>query len=141
MQTGWLELALAFLIAASAWRGGRWYWRPRLRLPEKPVVEAVEGELRFQLDVSNDGAARSRDCRLRLLHLERREGERWVRLRPLERPEEEGRTEAPGRSIPARSSARIELETALPASPGEYRIEVAVINGEERRASYVIQVE
>ncbi len=141
MQTGWLELALAFLIAASAWRLGRWYWRPRLRLPETPVIETAEDGLRFLLDVYNEGAGRSHGCRLLLLHLERREGDRWVRLRPEDQLEADGPTRVPAMLIAARSSARIELERSLPGSPGEYRIEVAVINGEERRASYVIQVE
>ena len=140
MLTRTLVAALALLIAAGWWRLARWYWRPRLSLPDAPILGREAGGVRLAVVVRNDGAARSRKCRARLIRAERREGGRWVRVE-ANRAAKPGGSKPPKQGIPSHGSATLEVNRLLPAEPGRYRVEVAVIDGEEKRASYVINIE
>ena len=139
MLTRVLLLAIAALAAAAAWRVARWHWRPRLVLPEGVRLERDASGVRVFLDVRNEGAGRSRRCRAFLLRCERREDLGWVRVdapgggHPALSPADES-------TIPAGETGRIRLDRPLPATPGTYRLEVAVLNGEEKRSSYVVVV-
>jgi len=144
-----LLLGIALLAAAGAWRLARWYWRPRLVLPADLHVEREASGPRAYLDVVNAGAGRSRSCRALLVRCERREELGWLRVEaPRPGRDEEGAAlarsgdpEAAGVVIPAGSSVRLLLDRPLPDVPGTYRLDVAVLNGEEKRASYVVEVE
>lgn len=61
MLTQTLLILIALLVAAGAWRLGRWYWRPRLVLPDTLVFERTAAGLRVLLDVRNEGAGKSRN--------------------------------------------------------------------------------
>ena len=139
MLTRILVAAIALLTAVGVWRLARWYWRPRLRLPREPALIREQRGLRLSLEVHNEGAARSRRCRARLLRAERGEGDAWIRVEaPVHRA---AATEAGTVGIPAHGSALLTVDRVLPTEAGRYRVEVAVIDGEEVRASYVIEVE
>lgn len=139
MLTRVLFSAIAILVLAGAWRLARWHWRPRLRLPEDAVLTGGPDGLRLSLEVRNEGAGRSHGCRARLLRAERAERGGWLRV---ETPAA-GSAETAARSagIPAHGSTILEVDRLLPPEPGRYRVEVAVMNGEEVRASYVVRVE
>ncbi len=139
MLTRSLILLIALLVAAGLWRLARWYWRPHLVLPESPeLVPGPEG-VRVLLQVKNEGAGRSRGCRAVLLRCEKREAVGWLRFEPPGRVEPAD-PRSVDQGIEAGGSAQIELDRALPDQPGEYRLEVAVLNGEEKRASYVFAI-
>ena len=127
----------------------RWYWRPRLVLPDGVRLERRGGGTDVWLDVRNEGAGRSRNCRAVLLRCERREEFGWLRIEAPARPDQEispgdeGRRD-PGAGvscIPARGSARIRLDRRIPDVPGTYRLDIAALNGEEKRSSYVVEVD
>ncbi len=139
MLTRALLFAIALLLAAGLWRLARWHWRPRLVLPDEPLLDRTPGETRVYLDVRNEGAGRSRGCRAVLIRCERRDNVGWLRCDPPRRRELEDPRRAP-QGIDPGGSSRIELDCALPVEPGEYRVQIAVLNGEEKRASYVIRV-
>lgn len=140
MLTRILLALVAILTAAGIWRLARWHWRPRLALPEALTLERSPGGVRVLLPVRNEGAGRSRNCRAILVRCERREAVGWLRieLRPGRGP---GDPIPPGTGIAAGESATIELDHVLPDEPGTYRLEIAVLNGEEKRSSYVVDVE
>ena len=140
MLTRTLLLLIAILLAAGAWRLGRWYWRPRLSLPDALVLDRAAGTVRVFLEVRNEGAGRSRGCRAVLLRCEKREPAGWLRIeaRRAEDPRDPNAAEA---CILPSSSERIELDHVLPDEPGTYRLEIAVLNGEEKRSSYVVDME
>ena len=140
MLTRILVAALAVLTAAGLWRMARWYWRPRLSLPDAPVLGREAGGVRLAMVVHNEGAAKSRRCRARLIRAERREGGKWVRVEASRVPRQRD-PKLPRKGIPSHDSATLEVDRILPAEPGRYRVEVAVINGEEKRSSYVIDIE
>ena len=140
MLTRTLLVAIALVLAAGLWRLARWHWRPRLVLPEALVLERDAEGVRVSLDVRNEGAGRSHGCRAVLIRCERREPIGWQRIEPkLARDRGDSRPTKAG--IPSRGSTRIELDRVLPNQPGDYRLDIAVINGEERRSSYVIEME
>ncbi len=130
MLTRTLLIAIALLVAAGAWRLARWYWRPRLVLPNALVFERASEGIRVFLDVRNEGAGRSRGCRAVLIRCERQERIGWQRI--------EGK-HSQDRGDP--KSARIELDRVLPDEPGTFRLEIGVLNGEEKRSSYVVDME
>jgi hypothetical protein len=140
MLTQTLLILIALLMAAGAWRLGRWYWRPRLALPDALVLERTATGIRVLLDVRNEGAGRSRNCRAVLVRCERLESNGWLRIEPHSADSQED-PNLPGAGILADSSTRIELDRVLPDGPGTYRLEIAVLNGEERRSSYVVDME
>jgi hypothetical protein len=139
MLTQSLLFLIALLVAAGLWRLARWHWRPRLVLPDSPELLPDPEGIRVMLHVRNEGAGRSRGCRAVLVRCEKREDVGWLRFEPPGRaePTDPG---AGGQGIEPGGSAPIELDRALPDEPGEYRLEVAVLNGEEKRASYVIRM-
>jgi hypothetical protein len=140
MLTRTLVLALALLTAGGLWRLARWYWRPRLRLPAELRVRPVDGGIRLSLRVRNVGAGRSRGCRARFLRVERNDQGGWLRVEPLPLPAAAD-PDAPRACIPPHGSTTLAADALLPAEAGRYRVELAVINGEEVRASYVIDIE
>jgi len=128
--TAGLLSVVGLLGAVLAWRLVRWRWRPGLRLG--PEVRTV-GMDRC-LPVRNEGAAPARRCRGRLLRADRREDGRWRRLSPdpvtfpLTWPDGSGERDlAPG------VSADLLVVRGNRLRAGRYRIEVAVIDGHERR--------
>ena len=135
-----LLVLITLLVAAGAWRLGRWYWRPRLVLPDAPNLERTAVGVRVLLDVRNEGAGKSRNCRAVLVRCEKQESSGWLRIEPrrIEAPEDPN---LPGAGIPPHSSTRIELDRVLPDGSGTYRLEIAVLNGEEKRSSYVVDME
>jgi len=133
MLTRILVAALAVLTAAGLWRLARWYWRPRLSLPAAPVLGREAGGVRLAIVVRNDGAAKSRGCRARLIRAERREGGEWVRV-DATRAARQRNSRLPRKGIRSHGAATLEVDRLLPAEPGRYRVEVAVINGEEKRS-------
>ncbi len=137
MLTRALVAAIAVLTVAGLWRLARWYWRPRLRLPDAPTVARDEHGVRLSVVVRNDGAGRSRRCRARLIRAEREEGDAWVRIEAPVAPA----AETASAGIPPHGAATLSVSRLLPPDPGRYRVDVAVINGEEVRASYVIDIE
>ena len=139
MLTRTLVAAIALLTVAGLWRLARWYWRPRLRLPDAPILAPEAEGVRLSVDVHNHGAARSRRCRARLIRAERKEDDAWRRVDAPLAPAPE--TDPGETGIPPRGSATLEVNRLLPREPGRYRVEVAVIDGEEARASYVIDIE
>lgn len=149
MLTRTLLLAIAGLAAAAAWRFARWYWRPRLVLPGHVSLERRAGGIEAWLEIRNEGAGRSRDCRAVLLRCERQEAFGWLRIEAPGRPDDEMAPGNEGRGdpgagvscIPARGSARILLDRRIPDVPGTYRLDIAALNGEEKRSSYVVEVE
>jgi len=140
MLTRILVAALAVLTTVGLWRLARWYWRPRLSLPDTPLLGREAGGIRLAMVVRNEGAAKSRRCRARLIRAERREGGKWVRVEAI-RAARSGDPKLPRKGIPSHGSATLKVDRLLPAEPGRYRVEVAVINGEEKRSSYVIDIE
>ena len=139
MLTRTLLILIALLVAAGAWRLGRWYWRPRLVLPDALIVERAAAGLRVLLDVRNEGAGKSRNCRAVLVRCEKAESVGWLRIEPR-RFDSPVDPNPPGVGIPPDGSVRIQLDRVLPDEPGTYRLEVAVLNGEEKRSSYVLEV-
>lgn len=140
MLTRTLLVVITLLVAAGAWRLGRWYWRPRLVLPDALVLKRTADGIRVLLDVHNDGAGNSRNCRAILIRCEKQEASGWLRIEPrrIEAPED---LNPPAAGILPHSSTRIELDRVLPDGPGTYRLEIAVLNGEEKRSSYVVDME
>ena len=124
-------LSVVVLVATVlAWRLVRWRWRPGLRLG--PEVRTV-GMDRC-LPVRNAGAAPARRCRGRLLRADRQDDGTWRRLAPdpatfpLTWPDgSEERDLEPG------EAADLLLARGNRLRAGRYRIEVAVIDGHERR--------
>lgn len=139
MLTRTLLVAIALVVAAGLWRLARWYWRPHLALPDALVLERDPEGIRLFLDVRNEGAGKSRGCRAVLIRCERREPIGWQRIEP-KRARDPGGSRTSKVGIPSRGSTRIELDRVLPAGPGTYRLEIAVLNGEEKRSSYVIHI-
>lgn len=139
MLTNTLLTLIALLVTAGTWRVARWYWRPRLVLPDEPILERAADGVRVFLNVRNEGAGRSRGCRAILIQCEKQESGGWLRLDPKHAPDR-GDPNGPKAGIPSHDSARIALDHVLPDEPGSYRLEIAVINGEERRSSYVIEM-
>ena len=145
MLTRTLLIAIALLVAAGIWRVARWYLRPFLLLPDDLVLERAASGIRVFLDVGNAGAGRAKECRAVLVRCERQEAVGWQRVEPS-RAESRSDTDAgdpkpAGTGIPPDGTVRIELYRVLPDEPGMYRLEIAVINGEEKRSSYVIDME
>lgn len=136
--TPWLSSLVGLLAIAGVWRLVRWYWRPRLRLPARASFSREPDGIRVYLEIRNLGAGRSHGCTATLIRCERHDGDRWVRIDALPA------SDVPAcnvKSIPPRGTSRVGLDPLIPNEPGNYRLEVSVINGEERRGSYVIQVE
>ncbi|MEJ2483240.1 MAG: hypothetical protein P8049_09045 [Gemmatimonadota bacterium] len=130
----WLVSFVVLLGLAGAWRLYRWRWRPRLELETLPG-----GNMR----VANVGSATAKNCRAALLRLDRFEDGGWRRLdsrgeaRPLRWSD--GPTH---RDLRPGESAEIQLMPGeAAASAGRYRLEVAVIDGEETRARFEIERE
>jgi len=140
MLTRTLLVLITLLVTAGAWRLGRWYWRPLLVLPDAPVLERTAAGIRVLLDVRNEGAGESRNCRAVLIRCEIQESSGWLRIEPA-RTAGRGDPNLPGAGILPDSSTRIELDRVLPDGPGTYRLEIAVLNGEEKRSSYVVHME
>lgn len=140
MLTRTLLIAIALVGAACLWRLARWYWRPRLALPDALVLERDAEGVRVFLRVRNEGAGRSRGCRAVLIRCDKRESLGWQRIEP-KHAGDPGDPNPPKAGIPSRGSTRIELDRVLPDEPGDYRLEISVINGEETRSSYVIEME
>jgi hypothetical protein len=140
MLTRTLLIAIAVLVVGGTWRLARWYWRPRLVLPDALILERATDGVRVFLDVRNEGAGRSRGCRAILIRCERREAGGWIRVDPKRAPDRAD-PNGPKVGIHSRDSARIALDHVLPDEPGSYRLEIAVIDGEERRSSYVIEMQ
>ncbi len=140
MLTRTLLIAIALLVAAGAWRLARWYWRPRLVLPNALVFERASEGIRVFLDVRNEGAGRSRGCRAVLIRCERQERIGWQRIEG-KHSQDRGDPKCLEACIPSHNSTRIGLDRVLPDEPGTYRLEIRVLNGEEKRSSYVVDME
>jgi hypothetical protein len=140
MLTRTLVALILLLAAAGAWRLARWHWRPRLVLPGALTLGPGPRDTHVSLHVRNEGAGRSRNCRATLVRCERREDVGWLRIEPP-LSHRRGDPLPPGVGIQPGESATIELDHVLPATPGTYRLEIAVLNGEEKRSSYVVEVE
>lgn len=128
--TAGLVSVVVLLGAVLAWRLARWRWRPGLRLG--PDLRALGVE--HVLPVRNAGAAPARRCRGRLLRADRWDDGTWRRLSanpetfPLVWPDgSEERDLEPG------EAADLLLARGNRLRAGRYRIEVAVIDGHERR--------
>ena len=140
MMTRTLLIAIALVVAAGLWRLARWYWRPRLVLPDTLILERAANGVRVFLDIRNEGAGRSRGCRAVLIRCEQQAPSGWQRIEP-HRAGEAGDPNVPKMGIQAGSSTRIELDRVLPDEPGTYRLEIGVLNGEEKRSSYVVDMD
>ena len=139
MVTRTLLVAIALVVAVGAWRLARWYWRPRLTLPDTLVLERYGEGVRVSLEVRNVGAGRSHACRAVLIRCERQESVGWMRVEQ-KCSGDGGDPKGLQAGILPHDSARIVLDRVLPDEPGSYRLEIAVINVEETRSSYVIEV-
>ena len=144
-------LSLVVLLGvALAWRFYRWRWRPRLIVDSAPRRASNEsGEAGpdsdavqdWLLRVRNGGAATAKRCRATLLRLQVYEDSRWRRLEPDPKTcpmswsdESRDRNLAPGEA----ADLVVVRGNGLPA--GRYRLEIAVINGEERRVAFELAV-
>jgi hypothetical protein len=132
--TPWLVSFVVLLGLAGAWRLYRWRWRPRLEL---------DFSTPGRLNVRNAGSTAAKHCRATLLRLDRFENGAWRRLEP-------GRETCPmswsdgstRRDLRRGADDEILLvaeDAALAA--GRYRFEVAVIDGEEKRARFELELE
>lgn len=131
--TPWLVSFVVLLGIVGAWRLYRWRWRPRLELDH-----STPGRLK----VRNAGSARARRCRATLLRLDRFEDGAWRRLEP-------GSGDCPMRWSDGSNRRDLrrgtEDEIVLVAedaslAAGRYRFEVAVIDGEEKRARFELEL-
>lgn len=129
----WLVSFVVLLGVAGLWRLYRWHWRPRLELhPEQG------GRLR----VSNKGSRSARNCRATLLRLDRWEKGGWQRIGsggeivPLTWSDGSARREL----SPGSGDEILALRQDGTLSAGRYRVEVAVINGEEKRARFEVEL-
>jgi hypothetical protein len=129
----WLVSIVVLLGVAGAWRLYRWRWRPRLELDL-----STPGRLK----VRNGGSATAKHCRATLLRLDRFEDGAWRRLAP-------GRGAVPmrwsdgstRRDLPPGTDDEIVLVAGADDLPaGRYRFEVAVIDGEEKRARFELEL-
>lgn len=121
---------VVLLGAVLAWRLFRWRWRPRLRLDPGLREDGTD----HRLGVRNAGAAPARRCRGRLLRADLRQDDAWRRLDP----DPEAFPLVWGNGAPERDLDPGEEDALLVARgnrlmTGRYRIEIAVIDGEERR--------
>ena len=129
----WLVSFVVLLGVAGVWRLYRWRWRPRLELDL-----STPGRLK----VRNTGSATAKHCRATLLRLDRFEDDAWRRFEPgvvaVPMRWSDGSTR---RDLPPGTDDEIVLvagDDALPA--GRYRFEVAVIDGEEKRARFELEL-
>ncbi len=151
MNVNILLLSLVVLLGvALAWRFYRWRWRPRLIVdaaPRRgssesgPAEPTSDGAPDWLLRVRNRGPAMAKRCRATLLRLQVYEDSRWRRLDadPKACPmswsdESRERDLAPGEA----ADLVVVRGDGLPA--GQYRFEIAVINGEERRVTFELAV-
>jgi hypothetical protein len=131
--THWLVSFVVLLGIAGVWRLHRWRWRPRLELyPER----------RGRVRVRNAGSRSAKNCRATLLRLDTCEGGRWQRVWmggaavSLNWAGGSSRCDlAPGTE---NEFLAVRQDGTLPA--GHYRVEVAVINGEEKRARFEVEL-
>jgi len=126
----WLVSIVVIVGLLATWRLLRWRFRPSLVLGPRLRAEAD----RITLRVRNHGAATARRCAGRPLRLDRKVRDDWTRIEvdPRACPFEwtEGGRERdlePG----ADAGLVVALSDRLPE--GRYRLELAVMNGEERR--------
>ncbi|MCL7927371.1 MAG: hypothetical protein M8841_06240 [marine benthic group bacterium] len=129
----WLVSFVVLLGIAGAWRFYRWRWRPRLEVQPEP---------RGRLRVRNTGSRSAKNCRATLLRLDRWEKGGWQRLGSggeavvLTWSDGSDRRDlAPGAGD---EISTLRQDGTLPA--GRYRVEVAVINGEEKRARFEVEL-
>ena len=129
----WLVSFVVLLGLAGAWRLYRWRWRPRLELDL-----STPGRLK----VRNAGSATAKHCRTTLLRLDRFEDGAWRRLEAgrgtVTMRWRDGSTR---RDLPPGEDDEIVLavgDDTLEA--GRYRFEVAVIDGEEKRARFELEL-
>ncbi len=141
---------VVLLGAAGAWRFYRWRWRPRLLVDSVPrhtssgagaVPPAGDVAPDWLLRVRNEGAATAKRCRATLLRLSTQEHGRWVRVEPdstaCPMTWSDGSVE---RNLAPAEAADLLVMRGHELQPGQYRFEVAVINGEERRVTFEIAV-
>ena len=144
-------LSLVLLLGgALAWRFYRWRWRPRLIVdsaPRRASSESGEAEPAsdaapdWLLRVRNGGLATAKRCRATLLRLQVYTDSQWRRIEPDPKAcpmswsdESRERNLAPGEA----ADLVVVRGNGLPA--GRYRLEIAVINGEERRLAFELAV-
>jgi hypothetical protein len=126
----WLISIVVLLGAVAAWRLFRWRYRPDL----EPDSELRWKEGKFLLPVSNAGAAKARRCHGHLMRADRLCDGDWIRMDvdrrhfPLVWKDGSGEREL-------RPNETADLVVVRPEglAPGRYRLELAVIDGEERR--------
>jgi hypothetical protein len=140
MLTRYLLILVAAVAALGLWRLARWYRRPRLLLADVPELAREGHGVRIAIGVRNEGAGTGRRCRAELLRAERWEAGSWSRVDSLPDPMPEGTGGAPA-TIAARGTATLRVERLLPPQGGRYRVELAVINGDEVRRSYVVEID
>jgi len=129
----WLVSFVVLLGIAGAWRVYRWRWRPRLEL---------DLSMPGRLKVRNAGSATARHCRATLLRLDRFEAGAWRRLEPdraaVPMRWSDGSSQ---RDLPPGADDEIVLTAGDDAlAAGRYRFEVAVIDGEEKRARFELEL-
>ena len=151
MKVNLYLISLVVLLgAAGAWRFYRWRWRPRLLVDSVPrhtssgagaVPPVGDVAPDWLLRVRNEGAATAKRCRATLLRLSAHEHGRWVRVEPdstaCPMTWSDGSLE---RNLAPAEAADLLVMRGNELQPGQYRFEVAVINGEERRVTFEIAV-
>jgi hypothetical protein len=128
----WLISIVVLLGAIALWRLVRWRYRPDLELGS----ELRGKEEDFVLTVSNAGAAKARRCRGRLLRVDRQCDGDWRRMDVDQRHFPLVWTDGSGeRDLRPSQTADLVVVRPEGLTPGRYRLELAVIDGEERRVS------
>lgn len=128
---------VVLLGVVAVWRLIRWRYRPSLELD---TTLQSNGDL-FTLAVRNTGAAVAARCRGRLIRVSRDTQGDWTRMDPdssifpLHWPDG-----SPEHDLSAGEESELVIARRNRLAPGHYRIEMAVINGEEKRTLIEFEV-
>lgn len=97
--------------------------RARLRLVSAPTVVAAGESTTVEVEVSNESNQDWIQRRVLVLHL----GSHWVdKGTPSSRTRDEGNARLPGR-VPAGARVKLTLPVTAPLTPGDYRLELDVV--------------
>lgn len=128
----WIVVLMGVL---AAWRFFRWRWRPRLEPGTALRRRDADGAAAdWTLTVRNKGAATARRCRATLLRADRLEadGSHW-RFEDHHAFPLTWTDGSPERDLRAGETAELTVADGNRLPAGRYRLEIAVIDGEERR--------